>query len=107
MGLIHTGPKKGVFKHTEEAKKKIALASTGRVFSKETCAKISAANIGKRHTEEAKAKNAEKHRGIIQSQETINKRANSNRGKKRSPKTKALMVQKAIEREAKKKSQKL
>ena len=47
---------KNGFKHTEDAKKKISIAGTGRTHSEKTRRLLSIINTGKRHSEEVKSK---------------------------------------------------
>lgn len=77
------------FKHTEETKRKIAIASANR--SAETKAKLSLAKTGRTFTEEVKAKIAESNKGQKRSAETCKRIGLSKTGTKASAETRAKM----------------
>lgn len=65
---------------TEEAKKKISTANSGRVRSEETKQKLRDANLGKVMDEETKKKISESNKGKKLSEETKNKISISKKG---------------------------
>jgi group I intron endonuclease len=77
------------FKHTEETKRKIAIASANR--SAETKAKLSLAKTGRIFTDEVKAKIAESNKGQKRSEETCKRIGLSKTGIKASAETRAKM----------------
>jgi len=81
------------FKHSEETKKKVAIAGTGRIHSEETKRKMSASGIGKAKTEEAKRKMSEaklgKPRPWVATEETRRKISAVHKGKLVSAETRA------------------
>ena len=70
------------FKHTEEAKRKVSLANSGRNHTKEAKKNMSMSHkgnknsfYGKQHTEETKKKLSEFRTGLKQSEEQVNKKS--------------------------------
>lgn len=72
------------YKHTDETKQKIGMASKGKTLSKEHIKKLKAATKGRVVPIEVIRRMAEKKRGTIASEETRRKIGNSHRGKTRS-----------------------
>lgn len=65
------------FKMTEEQKKKISMAQTGKEVSEETRRKIGEIHRGMKHTDEAKEIMREKHKKENLSKETLEKMSNT------------------------------
>lgn len=61
--------------HTEETRRKIALARTGQSHSEETRAKISAGNRGLKRTDETRERNRLAKSGKADSEETRTKKS--------------------------------
>ena len=76
-------------KPSEETRKKMSIAATGRHLSEETKLKVSLNNgrgmLGKHPTEEILRKQSESHKGIKQSQETRAKKSAAMKGKNSKP----------------------
>lgn len=68
-------------KHTAETKAKVSAALTGRPVSEQTRRKIGIANTGKYHTVEAKEKNRQAHLGKTHGEETRQKMSIAHSGK--------------------------
>lgn len=75
------------YRHTDEAKAKIAASSTGRIFSEERRAKIGATKVGNKYnvgrpcSPERRAKISQSNMGKTKSPETRGKMSDAKRGK--------------------------
>lgn len=76
-------------KCSEETCAKISAAQIGKHLTEETKAKLSAAHKGKKHSEETRAKMSKAQTGKKHSEETRNKLSAANKGKKLSEETRA------------------
>ena len=70
---------------SEETKRKISLANSGKVRTAETKNKLRQIGLGKKHSEETKKKMRNSRLGVKLSQETKEKISLAHRGKKKGP----------------------
>lgn len=70
---------------SEETRAKRSISLSGKIYSKERIAKISASLKGKKMSDSARAKMSESQKGRVHSEETKAKISASGKGKKKSP----------------------